>query len=620
MVWIISVCVLMISVCGSRGTVFHVEAENFVTDKFALHRLNATGEESINFNQGQFIHVYFCLRAESEVAVDNILYSNDGGSDMFEVSIDGVKLGEIVTPEHSQNGLLWNNFLSSQQVGPSLTLSSGYHVISINFTSTDFYGVEIDSVFVRVEDRFLEEELFKCSLFCLKDNMYDNGPARDDLSSILLDRKNYDINCPKEDNIILPMYHANVDLYMISALLPRYRSFENHQESHYESCVPPSDELWNFQNFVVPIENKDGHIINNLASLTYHTLNNSRTSVFCVAFDKQASTAVAIDEGQVDTGHVLSVQFKRVASPFYVTIRYRGVQSNWSAEFAKYFTPQVRQDIWTISEHEWSDTEVNEVEMTIVSDPNNPFPIVIEYLRLTKRRLGERQHKLIYSSKDIQAEVVTVDFGPNAQGDFQDKMSVTRLDTGEKWDSASYISILHILPWSQKYGEVLRFYQSGKIRVLPLTPPGLDKLPFGSSFIVGQSDPNERFPRAPISHIDIDPGALQLFITYKDEGKANMIIKPSLHGTRVIVKDVEMAKDSMLFPFVTFSSLWITDGNSEVDHISSNGNDVHHIVNGWVKLYGTAFTFMKKCISKHNTQGPDMRIELLTKRELYQYV
>lgn len=621
MVWSTIICVLLLFVSRGNGNLFQVEAENFVTDKFALHRLNATGEESINFNQGQFIHVYFCLRADSEVAVDNIRYSNDGGSDMFEVSIDGVLLGNVVTSETSQGGMLWNNFLSSGQLGPSLKLSSGYHVITINFTSTDFYGVEIDSVVVRVEDKYLEEELFKCALFCLKDSVYENGPARDDLASITLEKKKYDISCPKEDNIILPMFHKAVDLYMISALLPRYRSFENHRESHYDGCVPPSDELWIFKNFVIPYDKVEQgeYMTGQISSLTYHMLNNSHTQVVCVAFNKAVSSPDSVKD-QVNSGHVLSIRFKRVDSPFYATMRYRGVQSNWSAEYSKYFTSQVREDIWTITDEKWSSTEVNEVEITLVTDPHEPFPVTIDYLRMTRRQLGEIEHKLMYTSKDIQAEVVTVDFGSNTNKSLHDVMSVTRLDTGEKWDSANYISVMHILPWSQKYGEVLRFYQTGRMLVLPLTPPGLDKLPFGSSFIIGQSDPNERFPRAPISHIDIDPGALQLFVTYKDEGKANMIIKPSLHGTRVIVKDVVKSRDPMQYPFVTFSSMWITDGNSEVDHISSNGNEVHHIINGWQKLYGTTFTFMKKCMSKHNTQGPDMRLELLTKRELYQYV
>ena len=69
-------------------------------------------------------------------------------------------------------------------------------------------------------------------------------------------------------------------------------------------------------------------------------------------------------------------------------------------------------------------------------------------------------------------------------------------------------------------------------------------------------------------------------------------------------------QESLQFPFLTFMSMLVADGNSDVDHVSVNGKMAHRI-NDWQKLFGTSVVFFRKCLSKHNTLSPDIRVDLL---------
>jgi hypothetical protein len=110
-------------------------------------------------------------------------------------------------------------FSATGSIGPSIILSSGRHFITVNITKTDFYGVELDQLEITAEDYYISEEIFKCSLFCDHDIAYSNGPARDDMSSALLERKMLPSVCSNNKNILLPIYHDNAKMFLITMLL-----------------------------------------------------------------------------------------------------------------------------------------------------------------------------------------------------------------------------------------------------------------------------------------------------------------------------------------------------------------------------------------------------------------
>ena len=78
--------------------------------------------------------------------VADILYSNDGMSDKLSIFLNKTSIGVVITRPDSQHGFLWNQFLSTGPVGNSVETREGVYNLTVNATSADEYGVEIDSV------------------------------------------------------------------------------------------------------------------------------------------------------------------------------------------------------------------------------------------------------------------------------------------------------------------------------------------------------------------------------------------------------------------------------------------------------------------------------------------
>ena len=594
--------------------VFQLEAEDYVSNRFIIHRESASGEATINYNEGQSLNLYFCLRFESRVALHDVKYSNDGGGDTFEVSIDGYKMGTVNTPDHSKFGENWDNFMSSNQLGDEMKLHSGRHKVTLNFTNTDKYGVEIDYIQIRVEDRRLSRHLFDCALYCVPDIHYDNGPVRDDMASAVAIRKVLPGTCPLEHNVLINVYHENIEHYLLSATLPKYRSFENNFGAEDGSCDKILDKnlLWKFQNIKLPLLNSDDNRFPDGASLSYRGSNISRSSSLLATFK------AVQQEDDLDKGSVLHVRFKEPVNQLYLEVKYRGKDKAWSDPVGQFINSQNMEMSLTIPTDTWSTVEDNALELVVLADPDSFHKNVFETIELRRRRIQQQKEVNLFNKVDIQMNAVEEITGtPNEQAQ---KMTIRRRDTNELVNASSYLSIFSNTPWSNKNSEILRLYQDGRLFLIPMTPHGLSSVPLGSAVVIGQSEPAADQPMAPIDHVDIDPGALQVHITYKDGGKATLLLKSQMQATMVIVKDMKLVKDPISHPFATISTMWQYDGNSEVDHVSSNSNREHHVMNGWDTLHGTSFSFFRKCISRHKTQSPDLQLRVLTERDVLLYV
>ena len=134
-------------------------------------------------------------------------------------------------------------------------------------------------------------------------------------------------------------------------------------------------------------------------------------------------------------------------------------------------------------------------------------------------------------------------------------------------------------------------YQDGMVRLLPITPPGVDWIPFGSSILLEESNPTRPRPSANIKLIDIDVKKMSMKIVYENGNMATVHLRSSFTETILTVSDVTY-KNRSKFPFLTFMSMWVADGNSDVDHVSVNGNMAHRI-NDWQKLFGTSVVFIE---------------------------
>jgi hypothetical protein len=63
-------------------------------------------------------------------------------------------------------------------------------------------------------------------------------------------------------------------------------------------------------------------------------------------------------------------------------------------------------------------------------------------------------------------------------------------------------------------------------------------------------------------------------------------------------------------PFATFRSMWVEDGNSDVDQIQAPAGDFP-ILTGWSHLRGPWWFFHRLVPSTHNQSAPDIRVEIL---------
>lgn len=91
--------------------------------------------------------------------VDDIVYSNDGPSDLIYIIINGIEIGNFTTEEEWRSGHEWNVFRNSGRIGPSVVLSRGNYLLQIE-VETDKWGVELDRIEINAENQDPMGKLF----------------------------------------------------------------------------------------------------------------------------------------------------------------------------------------------------------------------------------------------------------------------------------------------------------------------------------------------------------------------------------------------------------------------------------------------------------------------------
>ena len=93
------------------------------------------------------------------VYIDDIIYSNDGPSDLVYIQINGVNIGNFTTVEEWHSGYEWNVFRNSNRIGPSVVLSKGNYLLHVEVES-DKWGVELDRIEINAENQDPMSKLF----------------------------------------------------------------------------------------------------------------------------------------------------------------------------------------------------------------------------------------------------------------------------------------------------------------------------------------------------------------------------------------------------------------------------------------------------------------------------
>jgi parallel beta-helix repeat protein len=155
--------------------------------------------------------------------------------------------------------------------------------------------------------------------------------------------------------------------------------------------------------------------------------------------------------------------------------------------------------------------------------------------------------------------------------------------------------------------EFLVLYEGGNLRLKPHPPKGRPDVCFGSSVILGPATPDKR-PYVDIQEVKVYPAELSLDITYRNGETTHGTL--AVDRTQALVEVAVGYTTSAEIPFATFRSMWVEDGNADVDHIEMPAGDLP-ILGNWTKLEGPWWFFHRTVRSRHNTSAPDIRVELV---------
>ncbi len=156
--------------------------------------------------------------------------------------------------------------------------------------------------------------------------------------------------------------------------------------------------------------------------------------------------------------------------------------------------------------------------------------------------------------------------------------------------------------------EVLVMYpQDGYWRARPLGPKGRDLTAFGSSFLIGPVEVDQR-PLVKLKNIVFDPKKRRFTLEFAKGGSATVsLAEVSANRTAL---DVEFDKPISGTPFTALRSMYVTDFNNDVARVAARVSGKK----GWqedtiMAFKGGQITSLwagRTAPSQHNTSSPDM--------------
>ncbi len=174
-----------------------------------------------------------------------------------------------------------------------------------------------------------------------------------------------------------------------------------------------------------------------------------------------------------------------------------------------------------------------------------------------------------------------------------------------------FIRIIRRIANTDSWPEVLVLYSDGNLRLKPQAPESGNDPIFGSSVIVGPAARSDR-PVANIKSVTYVPATDSLKVIYRHGGRATLRIARIDRGVaRVVVTGDYDSRPSL--PFATFRSMFVEDGNTDVDHIHWTDSAGAHdeSIMTFKSASASSFFFNREIWSKHNTSAPDILISHL---------
>ena len=462
-------------------------------------------------------------------------------------------------------------------------------------------GLAVDTIDLNIEDEKLTQALFTCELSCLPDRRFRLRPNDVITERSYMAQESYNTTCAEVDNVNIPIFNTNVQEYEITAVLPRYKAFSNWRTENITGCPHLPPVYWRFYNII-------------LSQGVQHTYRLDRATMYVAnGLDTSARISVRLilqfrlegkSMGMVDSemGTTFKISFTDIRSTIRVAMSYIG-RREITIPDVKFITETRPQAEWNTTDFSWTDSKYNLIFLDI--DSNSSTPLVVQYLHLERRTWLPDQIRTIYKGDNIIVEAVFSDFWWL----YPDAMTI-HLSNGETYYNTSYFRVYRPIPWSSGYAQVFVLYHDGNARLLPVPPEGSDWIPFGSSVIIGQTDPTAVRPYTPINDVWIDLNRFIFDLQYKDGSTSKLTLICTLSETRAIVSDIRFRGNPLYFPFTTFRSMYISEGNSDVDHVSVNGMSPQPIMDDFGAITGRSFVFHRKCMSRHLNLSPDIYIDI----------
>ena len=582
---------------------FVIEAENFAPRETSIPRSQASNNFTVLLRQHETIRIHFCLRIRSAVTVINIVYSNDGPSDEIKTMLDGQYMGTFIGSPYEGAGRGWNLFRSSGNLAGRAVLETGPHLLVLNATKSDRYGIEIDNIFLKIDDVGLDYPTLFCSLYCFDVNYNETVQHKISVPSGKFIQKSTSTQCAETDNVKVEIFHTTATDFEITANIPKYLSFANYRQPSFDNCHLGSP-YWSFSNQTV---NQGNRVVETpRATLNMHS--SSFGTTLKVTFDlSKLSPTREVDEANI--GGSLKLKLRNLPRDNVVVKAERmGNEGLWVKMAAATFTPFSTLRIWTIPAFFWSTHRSNQIKLEISHGIQD---IIIDTLLLERRATRDKTFD-VYSDPDIVVQGVRLGFWHHWK---ENPSSMTLITSAQRSSQLSKIDSVRIyskVPWTGGYSQVFVLFQDGRVRLQAITPHGLDYIPFGASVNIGQpSSTNTTRPYSAIKSVNIDPILRQILISYENGNSAKCILKTTFTETKLVVRKARFLQDRTRFPIMTFQSMWMNDGNSDTDHVSFNGETSRHIMSDWSEQLAKSAAFFRRCISRHNTQAPDIQIQFL---------
>ena len=123
-----------------------LEAENALTDGIKIQRSETSGKYAVLlYYNHQYVIWTVATTASCFMQVQDVVYANDGPTDLISLYVNSHKVGSFQTKMHTDEGNLWNHPVSSGKIGNDIMLPVGNHTIKLEATNTE-HGVEIDVI------------------------------------------------------------------------------------------------------------------------------------------------------------------------------------------------------------------------------------------------------------------------------------------------------------------------------------------------------------------------------------------------------------------------------------------------------------------------------------------